>query len=208
MSKFGSVFRHPGDVFFFAVQIGINIYGEDDLRADLHRVITTAGAVESPSDKRAFYKNVVALLLRNQMSFEYGHWDYIDTSDDATAEFETWVNEIESSMATEEMETTDNPYDVERISVEKTYVVVSLLFVVERTGATASVYQRIEQHVEDEFLEPATLSDLLDAVLHLDFEYCAGDAAFIIPGTAEDGISWEDIHSEGWNYLQPVMGSM
>ena len=52
--------------------------------------------------------------------------------------------------------------------------------------------------------------------LHSSFVFAAGRTIksgklnipvniFIIPGNEEDGLSWEDIHSEGWNYLKPIM---
>ena len=55
-------------------------------------------------EKRRFLKRFVALLEESALFWSYGFWDYIDDPETAAQEFNTWVNEIESSMATEEEE--------------------------------------------------------------------------------------------------------
>jgi hypothetical protein len=205
MSKVGSFFKRPGDVFFYAVQVVVNVYGEDDLRQALHRVVLTGGEMESPAQKRAFYKQIAALLTTNQPFFEYGHWDYMTEADEAEATFEQWVTELEAGLATEAEEVTDVLDDVDRMSTDKSYVVVTMLFVLERVDANATAIEMIERHVDDEFLERAPMVELIEAIRYIDFEYSLADAAFIMPGNDQDGISWEDIRGEGWEYLKPVM---
>jgi hypothetical protein len=205
MSKVGSFFKRPGDELFYALQVVVNVFGEDDLRQALHRVVLTGGEMESPAQKRAFYKQIAALLTSNNAFFEYGHWDYVTDKGEAEAEFESWVTELEAGLATEAEEVSADLADVDRMSTDKSYVVVTLLFVLERVDANGTAIEMIERHCDDEFLEREPLTELIEAVRYIDFEYSLADAAFIMPGNEHDGISWEDIRGEGWEYLKPVM---
>lgn len=205
MDKVGSFFKRPGDIFFYAVQVVVNVYGEDDLRQALHRVVLTGGEMESPTQKRASYKQISALLVENQAFYEYGHWDYNTDAGDAESLFEGWVNELEAGLATEAEELTHTLDDVDRMSTDKSYVVVTMLFLLERVDAMSTVIETIESHCDDEFLERQPLADLVESIRYIDFEYSVADAVFIMPGNDQDGISWEDIRGEGWEYLKPVM---
>ncbi len=209
-SRLTSIFdsRHEGEPFFFGVQLVINVYGEDELRARLHRVIADSAPTESPVEKRAFYKRITALLRENQAFLEYGFWDYLVEGEDATAEFDNWVGEIEGSMATEEEELGTEVDEAHRLSNEKTYVVVTLAFLLEYSAALGEMMQMVESIGEDEYFTPTGFARLVDAVNYIDFEYSLGDAVFIMPGNENDGFSWMDMRSEGWEYLKPIMGTI
>jgi hypothetical protein len=63
----------------------------------------------------------------------------------------------------------------------------------------------IESIPEDEAFFRNSIKKVIEALNYIDFEYSDGDACFIMPGNDEDGLSWEDIHSEGWEYLKAVV---
>jgi hypothetical protein len=202
---FGSLFQKRDSLLFFGLQVAVNTYGEDETRLALHRVIASGGSVETPEQKRSFYKRIAALLLENQPFFEYGYWDYLTDSDDAGAEFEQWVNEIEGSMATEEEELGEVIDEVHRMSSDKSYVVMTVAFLLEPSKSQENALAMIDSIPEDDYFSRDSFRKLIEAVTFIDFEFTQGDAAFIMPGNEMDGISWEDIHGEGWNYLKPVM---
>ncbi len=210
ISKFKSIFssRSEGDPFFFGVQIVINIYGEDELRQRLHRVIAEIDEVESPYDKRNFYKQIVAILRESQPFFEYGFWDYLTNPSDATEEFHDWVDGMEASMATVGEELGTEIDEVHRMSAEKSYVVVSMAFLLELHRSLEGMVRIVEGVSEEDYFTPYGFSQLLEAINHIDFEYSHGDAIFILPGNDQDGFSWTDMRGEGWEYLKPIMGTI
>lgn len=209
-SKFTSVFnrREEGDLFFFGVQVVINIFGEDELRARLHRVIAQETTTEYPADKRIFYKRIIALLRDSQPFFEYGHWDYLGESDGAIEEFNNWVDEIEASAATVEEEIGEEVDSINRFSAEKCYVVVTLAFLLEYSVELDDMIGMIESVGEDDYFTPHGFQRLLDSINYIDFEYSHGDAVFLMPGNEQDGFSWMDMRGEGWEYLKPIMGTI
>jgi len=210
MSRFKSVFssRREGDIFFFGIQIVINVFGEDDLRARLHTVIAEAEAVETPHDQRAFYKRITAILRESQPFFEYGYWDYLTDPDEAADEFHDWADGIEATMATVEEELGDEVDEMYRMSAEKSYVVVTMAFLLELSRDLEEMIGIIESISEDDYFTPYGFSRLLDAINFIDFDYCHSDAIFIRPGNEQDGFSWTDMRGEGWEYLKPIMGTI
>ena len=85
---------------FFGIQIAYRRYRDDTSRGRLHHIIAGADEDQTLPDKRAFWKNVVALVKGNLPHFEYGYWDFIRGAK-AEGEFETWTSEIEAGLATE-----------------------------------------------------------------------------------------------------------
>lgn len=207
---FSSIFNRQseGEPLFFGVQTVINIFGEDSLRERLHKVIASSSGTELPADKHSLYKRITALLRESQAYFEYGYWDYLDDGDEATAEFENWVGDLEATMATEEEELGTEVDEMHRMSSDKCYVVVTMAFLLEYSPALDEMISMIGGIAEDDYFTPAGFGVLLDAVNYIDFEYSLGDAVFIMPGNETDGFSWTDMRGEGWEYLKPIMGTI
>jgi hypothetical protein len=197
--------RRMADVSFFGVQVIIGSYWEDELRSKIHHIIQNGPEEESPSEKRTFYKKIAAVLTEALPAVEYGYWDYITNSGKAEAEFQGWTNEIEASMATEEEETGESIEESNRISGEKNYIAVTMLFLLEGADSNEDVVGIIDSLAEDQYFDRETFKKLIDAVNYIDFEFSFADACFIMPGNEEDGLSFEDIHGEGWEYLKPIM---
>lgn len=200
--------RKEGDPLFFGVQCVVNVGTEDELRANLHRVIGAPGSVESPGEKFLFYRRISALLHESLPFMEYGYWDFLTDEDEAVEEFESWVAEIEGAMAIVEEETVKSADDTERISSERNYVVVSMAFLLEEAPSLMELHEAINAIPEEEYFSPTGFKKLIDAVALIDFDASLGDAVFIMPGNEEDGFSWTDLHGEGWEYLKPLMGNL
>jgi hypothetical protein len=201
---FGS--RRIPDVIFFGVQVIVSTYVDDELHKKLYNVISEPpDDEESPAQKHSFYKRVSSVLQECLPGVEYGYWDYLTKTRDAESEFHSWVGEIEASMATEEEEMGDEINDGTRLSGEKNYVAVSMVFLLEGDTLLEDFVSIIDSIGEDQYFDRDSFRKLLDAVNYIDFEYSFGDACFIMPGNEQDGLSFEDIHGEGWEYLKPVM---
>ncbi len=209
-SNIKSVFssRREGDPFFFGIQCVVNIYGEDELRSTLHNILSSENYSESPIEKFQFYKRIASVLRQNIPFIDYGFWDYLTDPDDAASEFNAWVSEVQASMATEVEEVGSELDEEFRLSAEKCYVVVTMAFVLEYSSAQASFIGQVESIEENDFYSQIGFQKLIDAIPYIDFEYSLGDAVFIMPGNAEDGFSWTDMRGEGWEYLQPIMGTI
>ena len=205
-SKVGSVFSRQGDLVFFGTQFVINVFGENRLRAALHNVIESGGSLESPDEKRAYYKRIAALLREDIPFLEYGYWDMITKQGEAEAEFDQWVTEASAMMATEEEELGEDIDEMHRLSSDKSYVVVTLLFLLANTESLTPFFELVDSIEEDDYFSKSGFATLAESLSYIDFEYSYADASFILPGSEEDGISWEDIKGEGWEYLKPVMG--
>ncbi len=203
-SKIGSAFERKGDYVFFGFQAVINVFGEEGLRAGLHGVIESGGAIETPAEKNGYYKSIASLLLEDTPFIEYGFWDLLTKKGEAEEEFYRWVTEINASMATEEEELGESIDEMFRISSDKSYVVVTLLFLLENHPALNSFFEKVNEIEEDDYFTRSGYMNLIQALPLINFEYSHGDASFVMPGNDEDGISWEDIKGEGWEYLMPV----
>jgi hypothetical protein len=193
-----------GEPVFIGIQMVTNAYGDEGLRKKVHAIINESADDETPEEKKRYFKKLASVLLENELYFEYGYWDVLTDPVDAQAEFESWISEIEASMATESEELGTEANELYRTSSSKYYVVVTLCFLMENDDHLTSFFDAIDAIPESEYWNRNTFGKVLAAINYLDFEYSFGDAAFIMPGNEEDGISSDDIMGEGWNYLKPL----
>lgn len=200
---FSSLFQTTPQIFFFGVQVALLTISTDTTRKRLHTLLENAGEYESPKDKTSLYKQIAAILLENKPYWEYGYWDYLTEASEAQSEFHEWVAEITASMATEEEELGKSVDEAHRLSSDKTYIVVTVAFILEYE-ALQNVAAVIEDIPEEEYWSCVGFTELLEALKRIDYEYCLKDAVFLMPGTDEDGFSWEDLHSPDWSYLKPI----
>src|SRR5215471_18137171 len=54
---------------FFGLQLVIQIFGSDQMRARIHRLIETEGETGGAGEKRRFMKSVAALLIESQYAW-------------------------------------------------------------------------------------------------------------------------------------------
>ena len=80
-----------------------------------------------------------------------------------------------------------------------------MIFLVDGSKTNQRFYEEISSIPEDEYFEKQSFSKLIGSIRFIDFENTLGDAIFLVPGNEDDGLSWIDIHSEGWNYLKPIL---
>ncbi len=206
---FASLLGREPETFFFGVQFVIATLESDDTGNRLRRLIaessTRNNGSEKPLEKRALYKQIIAVVLENKPYWEYGYWDYLIEDNDTNTEdeFESWVSEISASMATEGEELGADVDEIHRLSADKGYIVVSMAFLLEY-APLESVHRLLEDMPEDEYWTMAGFTELCEALRRIDFEYALRDAVFIMPGNEDDGFSWEDLHSAGWDYLKPL----
>jgi hypothetical protein len=203
---------------FFGIQIVIQTFGNDQLRARLAQLIESEGS--GAQDKRRFMKSVAGLLLENQYAWEYGFWDYYDEAAKSISTFNQWRNEIEASMATEPDEMGSEIDRSQRFSDQKEFMIVTLMMLIDNQPVPVAddvgdyqfrpTYQQlfdpfqaiIEGVAERDYFSPATFANLLEGLRALDPRVIERDGIYVYPGTAQDGLSTMDLlGEEGWKYL-------
>lgn len=201
MGKISRWFSGPSDTHFFGLQIAIKCFGEDTLRSRFAHILEESRlADESLQEKRRFIKRFVALLEESELFWAYGYWEYNDDPDEAADEFNTWMNEIEGSLATEEEELDEDIDDVVRTSNRKDYVVVSLIFLLDEPFGPA---EEIESE-DDAYLKETFLS-LVKGLMGINPHHIQADGAYVVPGNEEDGLSEDDLYGPGWEHLHMLL---
>jgi hypothetical protein len=189
---------------FFGIQVVVKNFVSDPLRKELHEIIGRSDAEQSLVEKRAFWKRVTAVLNEALPAFEYGYWDLI-RGNSAEEEFESWSSEIEGSLATEKEELGTAPDEISRISAEKRYIVVTLLFLVEGGSNSDGTLSERCDIAESEQWTRLTFGRLIGTIPLLNFANVDADAVYLAPGSEEDGFSLEDLHGGGYEYLKMLL---
>jgi hypothetical protein len=188
---------------FFGIQVVVRNFVSDPLRKQLRELIASSSSEQSVNDKRIFWKRITAVLNEAVPAFELGYWDLI--TENAEDEFESWSSEIEGRLATEPEELGTAPDEVNRISAEQRYVIVTLLFLVEGgTNSDRTLAERCDIP-ESEWLTRITFGKLIATIPLLNFANVVADAVYMSPGSEEDGLSIEDLHGGGYEYLKMLL---
>jgi hypothetical protein len=188
---------------FFGIQVAVKAFFKDDFRKRLHETVARADAEQSLAEKRTFWKRVTAVLNEAMPVFEYGYWDLI-REDHAEQEFESWCSEIEGSVATEAEEMGSAADEVNRLSADQSYVLVTMAFLLERdSNSDLTVGERCDLPESDWFTRQ-TFAHLVATIPMLNFANVQADAVYIVPGNDTDGLSDDDLHGEGYEYLKPL----
>ena len=202
LRSIGSWFSPGGPKsYFVGVQVVIQCFGEDTLRARLMALMNEERVQgETVEEKRRFLKRLVALLLETEPYWTYGYWDYQQGAQKAVGEYQSWVSEIEASIATEDEELGATVDGLHRTSVTRQYVVVTVLFLLDSPYAPAEVEN------EDDFFKRGTFHELVGNLSAINPHNIRADATYVVPGNPEDGLSDDDLATEGWSYLRPLWG--
>jgi hypothetical protein len=188
---------------FFGVQVVVNVFHNDPLRRRLHQAIAGAPARQSLRDKRTFWKSVSAILNEAMPVFELGYWDLI-RGGKAEAEFETWTSEIEGSLATEKEEVGPAADEASRLSADKKYVLCTCLVLLRQgSNSDLTLGDRCDLPKSDWWTRQS-FARLIASFPLLNFANVDADAVYLAPGSDRDGLSMEDIHGGGYEYLHPL----
>ena len=190
---------------FFGVQVLMRVTS-DPLRARLHEAIAQGGASgeQSLDDKRTFYKRLSALLVDAELRFDLGFWDYIADPDKAEGEFDTWCGELEGRAATEKEELGAAVDEIHRLSAKPEYIAVTVLFLLAKGGnSDVTVAERCDLPEADWF-KRTTFAQLFATLPMLSFASVKADAVYLVPGNDQDGLSFDDVHGGGWEYLKQL----
>lgn len=190
---------------FFAVQVAYREYPKDETRKRLHDLVVAGQTEQSLPEKRAFWKQVVALVNEHADSFEYATWEFIRGTK-AEPEFETWSSEIEGGLATETEELGSAPDEAHRLSAavgDARFVFVTTIFLVDGDSNTDTLLGERCDVAEADYWKHATLLRLLASIPLMNFANVRADAVYIAPGSRRDGISELELR-EGWSHLRPV----
>jgi hypothetical protein len=203
---------------FFGIQIVVQVFGSDELRSRLVRVLEAPES--SAHDKRRTMKSIAALLLENRYAWAYGFWEFHNRAEEAISTFNQWQNEVEASMATEPEEMGSEIDRLNRFSDQKEFVILTVMLLLDSSeeivaddqgdykfrptySQLALPFRQLCEHFdESRYWEPETFARLLDGIRSLDPRVIERDGVYIYPGTREDGLSSFDLLTEsGWKYL-------
>jgi hypothetical protein len=212
--------KENNHALFFGLQLVIQIFGSDELRAQIASLIEAEDNTDSAEEKRRFIKSIAALLAENQYAWEYGFWDYQGDADTAISSFNQWRNEIEASMATEPTEMGEEVDRLHRYSDNKEYLIVSILMLIDNSdepvaddvgdyrfrptyAQLAQPFRLLVENIKQEqYWKAETFAALLHGLRSLDPRAIERDGIYVYPGSAQDGLSSFDLLSEsGWKYL-------
>lgn len=212
--------KEDNHAIFFGMQLVVQIFGSDELRGQIARLIEAEDNTDSADEKRRFIKSLASLLVENQYAWEYGFWDYQGGADTAISSFNQWRNEIEASMATEPAEMGQEVDRLHRYSDNKEYLIVSILMLIDNSEEPVTddvgdyrfrpTYAQLAQPLrllvenvkEDQYWKAETFAALLHGLRALDPRAIERDGIYVYPGTAQDGLSSFDLLSEtDWKYL-------
>lgn len=191
------------DYTFFGVQVVIKAFFGDPLRKRLHEVIASGEREQSVDDKRKFYKRLTGVLADALPYYEMGFWDLV-RGGKAEDEFNTWVSEIEGAVATEGEEVAGEADEAARLSANKDYLIVTTLFLVQQGSNSDATLGRRCDFPESDYWTRMTFGELFKTIPMLSFSSIKADAVYLIPGSDEDGLSMEDLHVGGYEYLKPL----
>src|SRR5438094_10488214 len=131
-------------------------------------------------------------------------WAFLEADGSAVGS-ECWSFDLDGRLATEKEELGTAADEVSRISAEKRYVVVTLVFLVEAdTNSDRTLAERCDVP-KSEYWTRLTFGRLIATVPLLNFANVVADAVYLAPGTEEDGFSMEDIHGGGYEYLKLLL---
>jgi hypothetical protein len=154
-------------------------------------------------EKRSFWKRLCAVLNEAVPVFEMGFWDLI-RGGNAQEEFETWCSEIEGALASEQEEMGKAADEVNRLSANKDYILVTLAVLVERgSNSDLTLGERCDLP-EADYFSRMTFGKLVSTFPLLNFANVQADAVYLVPGSEEDGLSQEDLFAGGYEYLKPL----
>lgn len=184
-------------VYFFGLQLLIRAFGEDTLRARFAEVIADPdGSLEDVAAKRRYLKRIVALMLDQEAYWSQVFWDYKTKPDETDAEFEAWTAEISAITATEHEEVGTEVDGTYRLSSNKDYVAITVVFKLN------APYPPAEIEDESTYWTTTNVGKLVRGLLLINPDTIIADGVFITPGSSEDGLSEEDLLTGGWSYLR------
>ena len=147
------------------------------------------------ADKLIFWKKIVAIAVEASARFDLGFWDYVADADRAEHEFDTWTSELEAESATTEAEVGTEVAESLRLTA---------LFLLEKGGnGDLTVADRCDLP-EDQWFKRDTFVHLFETIRMLSFASVRADAVYLVPGSAQDGLSFDDVHGGGWEYLKQL----
>ncbi len=191
------------DYTFFGVQIAIKAFFKDPLRQRLAKIIAESAAEQTLFEKRAFWKRLCGVLNEAMPVFELGYWDLI-RGEKAQVEFETWSSEIEGALASEREELGARADEVNRLSANQDYILLTAAVLVERgSNSDLTLGERCDLP-ESEYFTRQTMARLMATFPLLNFVNVQADAVYLMPGGENDGFSQEDLFGGGYEYLKPL----
>lgn len=188
----------------YAVQVVVREHAMPDFRRKMHDAIAghiRATTSPSPAERQLTYKKLSLLLTKASPFIDYGFWEYETREKKAVAGFHEWIHDLETGMEAWG-DTVDDEYDAERVVLEKTYVCVTMVFLLKFPVPVADEYD----DEDDASWRRGTFKELIAAIGRFDFNFVEAEAAFVMPGTDADALNELDLADEDWDHLVTLTG--
>src|SRR5688572_10577095 len=195
-------FRGPSEgPFFLGLQLVVDGRAEPEVWRRLVALFTRPRPeTESPAETGNFIRSAVALLLQLEPHWTYAFWDYVDDQPArARVEYKTWTQDIKAGRVLDEAEK-GAPDAEASLPVTRRYGVASLVFLL------AEPYTFAEITDEDLFFKRPTLRLLVENLVRIDPGQLKATGAFVLPNTADDGFTEEEMLDPSWSYLRELWG--
>lgn len=192
------------DYSVFAIELAFQYDAQSQTRNELRKLLTEHSSLTSYAQKAWFYGVATDLLLREAPSFERGCWDYFD-NEIALDKYNEWCNGLlreEGVRATPSLPGGRGPY---RASGESRYMTFTMAFLLVR-GSNCDRNLATRCHIpESNLWRRDVFTYLLQGIRLFNFASIRSDVVYMIPNQDDYGLTPEEIASEKFKYLRPVV---
>jgi hypothetical protein len=192
------------DYSVFAIELALQYDGQSQTRNELRRLLTEHSSLTSYAQKAWFYGVATDLLLREAPSFERGCWDYFD-NEIALDKYNEWCNGLlreEGVRTTPSLPGGRGPY---RASGESRYMTFTMAFLLVRGSDCDRTLATRCQIPESNLWRRDVFTYLLHGIRLFNFASIRSDVVYMIPNQDDYGLTPEEIASERFKYLRPVV---
>jgi len=189
------------NISLFALQIFLPLEPTGPLRSHLHGLVRNSSPSDSHTDRRNFHVNVADALLRWPSHFQYGVWDYFDSSEMAQTEYDSWVEGTldDAAEAKTKLEA-DAAYRVE----VGAYMFVTFAMLIEKGSASDTFVSEMCNVPEPDMWKRATFERMLSVPAQINFANLHREVLFIRPGTHPIGVTRTELEDEKYGYLRMI----
>jgi hypothetical protein len=189
---------------FFALQLAIRSYPSDEVRQNLHRLLSQYSASDDIRSKLNCIQESADWLSKNIMYVDYVIWDYSLVASVASKEFRSWSDGIQESISSDSpLEDTDSFQ--ERMG---SYAVVTIVLLSQSPALSNWLAFYTETLHSNTHFERRTIQAILNKLAKGQasiLRSCTNTLFMVLPDNPERFYSAKRLVEESeWGYLRPM----